>query len=94
MNLRELEAAAKEKLPQMAWDYYASGADDERCVRRNCEAFEKARDPAAADVFDRMHQSLRSTRGAAVSIAALPATGDVTFMGVGNVARVDTVPMP
>ncbi|MBX3154790.1 MAG: alpha-hydroxy-acid oxidizing protein [Deltaproteobacteria bacterium] len=25
----------------MAWDYYASGADDERCVRRNCEAFER-----------------------------------------------------
>jgi len=26
-------------LPQMAWDYYASGADDERCLRRNVDAF-------------------------------------------------------
>src|ERR1700733_1812801 len=23
----------------MTWDYYASGADDERCVRRNVDAF-------------------------------------------------------
>lgn len=44
LNLRELEAVAKERLAndaagQMAWDYYASGADDERCVKRNLEAF-------------------------------------------------------
>jgi 4-hydroxymandelate oxidase len=41
LNLAELEALAKARLPQMAWDYYAAGADDERCVRRNCEAFER-----------------------------------------------------
>lgn len=40
LNLHELEALAKAKLPQMAWDYYASGADDERCLRRNLEAYE------------------------------------------------------
>src|SRR5690606_14311676 len=40
LNLRELEALARARLPQMTWDYYASGADDERCLRRNCEAFE------------------------------------------------------
>jgi 4-hydroxymandelate oxidase len=39
VNLAELEAIAREHLPQMAWDYYASGADDELCVRRNCDAF-------------------------------------------------------
>ena len=32
INLHELEALARERLPQMAWDYYASGADDERCA--------------------------------------------------------------
>jgi 4-hydroxymandelate oxidase len=37
--LHELEAVARARLPQMAWDYYAAGADDESCVRRNCEAF-------------------------------------------------------
>ncbi len=40
MNLYELEAAAREQLSDMTWDYYSSGADDERCVRRNCAAFE------------------------------------------------------
>jgi 4-hydroxymandelate oxidase len=41
LNLAELEALARARLPQMAWDYYASGADDERCVRRNCDAFQE-----------------------------------------------------
>ena len=41
LNLAELEAIARARLPQMAWDYYASGSDDELCVRRNCEAFGK-----------------------------------------------------
>jgi 4-hydroxymandelate oxidase len=39
LNLHELEALAHARLPQMAWDYYASGADDESCLRRNIEAF-------------------------------------------------------
>ncbi|MBA3392407.1 MAG: alpha-hydroxy-acid oxidizing protein [Deltaproteobacteria bacterium] len=41
LNLAELEALARDRLPQLAWDYYASGADDERCLRRNCEAWER-----------------------------------------------------
>jgi 4-hydroxymandelate oxidase len=39
LNLHDLEALARARLPQLAWDYYASGADDERCLRRNCDAF-------------------------------------------------------
>ena len=39
LNLRDLEALARARLPQLAWDYYASGADDERCLHRNCDAF-------------------------------------------------------
>jgi len=39
LNLHELETLAQTRLTQLAWDYYASGADDERCVRRNQEAF-------------------------------------------------------
>jgi 4-hydroxymandelate oxidase len=39
VNLAELEALARARLPQMAWDYYASGSDDESCVRRNCEDY-------------------------------------------------------
>ena len=43
LSLRELEMAAEECLSgpegKMAWDYYSSGADDERCVKRNVEAF-------------------------------------------------------
>lgn len=40
LNLHELEALAKSRLSQMTWDYYSSGADDERCVRRNVDAYE------------------------------------------------------
>jgi 4-hydroxymandelate oxidase len=39
LNLTELEQIAKARLPQMAWDYYSSGADDERALRRNVDAF-------------------------------------------------------
>jgi 4-hydroxymandelate oxidase len=41
LNLRELEALAAARVPTMAWDYYASGADDEHCLRRNCDAYER-----------------------------------------------------
>ena len=43
LNLRELETAAQGALTKLAWDYYSSGADDERCLRRNVEAFEQIR---------------------------------------------------
>jgi 4-hydroxymandelate oxidase len=39
LNLHDLEQLARSRLPQMAWDYYASGSDDERCLRRNADAF-------------------------------------------------------
>jgi 4-hydroxymandelate oxidase len=39
LNLHELEELARARLPQLAWDYYASGADDELCLRRNRDAF-------------------------------------------------------
>jgi 4-hydroxymandelate oxidase len=41
LNLRDLEVLARARLSEMAWDYYASGADDESCVRRNVSAFDK-----------------------------------------------------
>jgi len=40
LNLDELEQLAQARLPKLVWDYYAGGADDERCVRRNRCAFE------------------------------------------------------
>ncbi len=43
LNLYQLEELARSRLPKLAWDYYASGADDERCVQRNLEAFEELR---------------------------------------------------
>jgi len=39
MNLAHLEQLAEERLPPFAWDYYASGADDEVTLRRNVEAW-------------------------------------------------------
>lgn len=41
LNLAELEALARARLPKMTWDYYASGADDERCIVRNCSAYDR-----------------------------------------------------
>jgi len=43
LNLSELEALARARLAKMTWDYYASGADDERCVVRNAAAYEAIR---------------------------------------------------
>ena len=39
LNLQELEALARTRVERIAWDYYASGADDEHCLRRNCAAY-------------------------------------------------------
>ncbi|HEY1551259.1 MAG TPA: alpha-hydroxy acid oxidase [Kofleriaceae bacterium] len=41
LNINALEAIARERVTELAWDYYSSGADDEICVRKNCEAFAK-----------------------------------------------------
>ena len=41
LNLFELEKVAKERLPQSAHDYYASGAWDEVTLRENRAAFER-----------------------------------------------------
>ncbi|KAH0455955.1 hypothetical protein IEQ34_015987 [Dendrobium chrysotoxum] len=40
-NVSEYEAAAKEKLPKMVFDYYASGADDQWTLKENREAFSR-----------------------------------------------------
>ena len=39
ITLRDFEKAAKKILPKMALDYYRSGSDDERALRRNLDAF-------------------------------------------------------
>lgn len=42
-NLRELEALARERLTPMAYDYFASGAEDEVTLRANIEAWARLR---------------------------------------------------
>lgn len=41
INLAEFEACARAVLPTMAYDYYASGANDEITLRENCEAYRR-----------------------------------------------------
>lgn len=41
VNLDELETLARERLPQMAFDYIAGGADDEWTLRENSAAFNR-----------------------------------------------------
>lgn len=40
-NVMEYQAIAKQKLPKMAYDYYASGAEDEWTLNENREAFSR-----------------------------------------------------
>ncbi|KAF5641932.1 putative L-lactate dehydrogenase (cytochrome), partial [Fusarium sp. NRRL 25303] len=41
LTLREVELAAKTKLPQHIYEFYASGSDDEKALRRNVDAFNR-----------------------------------------------------
>jgi 4-hydroxymandelate oxidase len=43
LNLHELEALAKRRLPKAVWDYYAGGAGDEDTVAENRAAFARVR---------------------------------------------------
>lgn len=43
VNLAELEALARERLPQMVYDYYAGGANDEITLNANRSAWEAVR---------------------------------------------------
>ena len=38
-NVTEYEAIAKEKLPKMVYDYFASGAEDEWTLQENRNTF-------------------------------------------------------
>jgi 4-hydroxymandelate oxidase len=43
LNLFELEAVARDQVEPSAWDYYASGANDEVTLRENRAAFDRIR---------------------------------------------------
>lgn len=41
ITISDFEVIAKEKLTQMAYDYYSSGANDEITLKENCDAYRK-----------------------------------------------------
>lgn len=41
VTIDELESLARQKLPKNVYDYYASGADDQKCLIRNRVAFDR-----------------------------------------------------
>uniref|UniRef100_A0A0C9S440 (S)-2-hydroxy-acid oxidase n=1 Tax=Wollemia nobilis TaxID=56998 RepID=A0A0C9S440_9CONI len=43
VNVSEYEAVAKEKLPKMVFDYFASGAEDQWTLQENRKAFQRIR---------------------------------------------------
>jgi (S)-mandelate dehydrogenase len=43
VNLEDMRLLARRKLPRIAFDFIDGGADDELCLKRNREAFEKYR---------------------------------------------------
>ena len=58
INLWELEARARELLPKMAHDYYASGANDEITLRGRKYSFVRRR--GAMAITSGWHRSPRS----------------------------------
>lgn len=43
LNIDDLRARARRRLPRLVFDYVDGAAEDERCLRRNCEALEALR---------------------------------------------------
>jgi (S)-2-hydroxy-acid oxidase len=41
ITIAEITSIARKKLPKQVWDYYASGADEERALKRNAGAFDR-----------------------------------------------------
>jgi (S)-2-hydroxy-acid oxidase len=41
ITIAEITTIAQKKLPKQVWDYYASGADEERTLKRNANAFDR-----------------------------------------------------
>ena len=70
INLADYEQLARERLPQMVYDYYVGGAEDELTLRGNREAFSKV----ASSVFSGM---VLTTSGAASSTTWSPSTNDL-----------------
>lgn len=54
-NVTEYEAIARQKLPKMAFDYYASGAEDQWTLKENREAFSRI-------LYDSFHILIYITR--------------------------------
>lgn len=40
ITIDELEAIAKQKLPSNVYNYYSCGSDDQKCLKRNRDAFD------------------------------------------------------
>jgi (S)-2-hydroxy-acid oxidase len=41
ITIDELEVIARQTLPQNVYDYYACGADDQKCLKRNRSAYDR-----------------------------------------------------
>ena len=41
ITIAEITAIAQRRLPTNVWDYYASGADEQRALKRNEDAFDR-----------------------------------------------------
>lgn len=41
ITIHELEAIAKQKLSSNVYNYYSCGSDDQKCVKRNRDAFDR-----------------------------------------------------
>ncbi|MCH2133019.1 MAG: alpha-hydroxy-acid oxidizing protein [Phycisphaerales bacterium] len=90
LNLREYAPEAQDSLAEMAWNYYASGADDEITLRDNEAAWSRARlhYRILADVADRSAACTVLGHDLSLPVIAAPTAFHRLADDVGEVATV------
>lgn len=79
--------AGRNRTTVMVADGLGHGPDAAAASRRAAEIFDRYPESGPAEVLEAIHLGLRSTRGAAVSVASMdPERRIIEFAGLGNVA--------
>jgi serine phosphatase RsbU (regulator of sigma subunit) len=77
----------------MMADGLGHGPSAADCAARAMDAFQGSKEEAPAKIIQQIHNALRGTRGAAVSVALLDSGArEIRFSGVGNVLGMVTLP--
>ena len=85
--------SSPESLRVMMADGLGHGSGAAEASTEAARIFDTTRDRPLAEVIDRMHAGLRSTRGAAVAVAEVDMTArTLSFVGIGNITGTIVAP--